>query len=219
MSSLYDLFRHSRSKVTVNNTEKLVDLIKARRSVRRFKPQVPDSQIIDRLIECATSAPNAHNAQPWRFYILEDRSRRMMLLQKMKERFAQDLKKDKINGNEIYRRTTNSMEAFSQAPVLILVCLDMTDMSSYSDDQRAEAERVMGIQSVASAINNLLLAAFAHGIAGCWYCAPLFCHGLIRESLSLPQSHEPQALITLGYPYTHPGKPPRKHLDEIRYRI
>jgi len=179
---------------------------------------VPDRQLIDRLIDCAAAAPNAHNAQPWRFYILEDGERRVVLLRKMMQRFARDLERDKVSRQEIDRRTFGSVETFSRAPVLVLACLDMTDMTGYADEPRVEAERIMGIHSVAAAIQNLLLAAWAHGLGGCWYCAPLFCQGLIQKNLGLPRTHEPQAFITIGYPNANAGKPPRKPIDEIRFR-
>ena len=204
--------------MTLNNTEKLIDLILARRSTRSFLPDVPDRQLMDRLIDCAAAAPNAHNAQPWRFYILEDRKQRMVLVRKMMERFAQDLERDKVSRQEIDRRSFGSVETLGKAPVLILACLDMTDMTRYADAPRVEAERIMGIQSVAAAIQNLLLAAWAQGLGGCWYCAPLFCYDLIQKSLDLPQTHEPQAFITIGYPDTNAAKPLRKPIDEIRFR-
>ena len=58
----------------------------------------------------------------------------------------------------------------------------------------------MAVQSVALACQNLLLAAHAHGLGACWMCAPLFVPELVRDTLDLPQTWEPQALITLGYP-------------------
>jgi len=180
---------------------------------------LPDRQLIDRLIDCAVAAPNAHNAQPWRFYILEDRKRRMVLLRKIMARYIQDLKRDKVSRQEIDRRTFGSVETLGKAPVLVLACLDMTNMTQYSDEPRIEAERIMGIQSVAAGIQNLLLAAWAHGLGGCWYCAPLFCQGLIQENLGLPLTHEPQAFITIGYPDTIVSKPLRKPIDEIRFRL
>jgi nitroreductase len=58
----------------------------------------------------------------------------------------------------------------------------------------------MGVQSVALACQNLLLAAHAKGLGACWMCAALFVPELIRTTLDLPETWEPQALITLGYP-------------------
>lgn len=73
-------------------------------------------------------------------------------------------------------------------------------MDRYPDEKRANAERIMGIQSTALAVQNLLLAAHAEGLGTCWMCAPLFCADVVSEQLELPQDWEPQALITMGYP-------------------
>jgi F420 biosynthesis protein FbiB-like protein len=86
------------------------------------------------------------------------------------------------------------------APALIVACLSMADMDTYPDDRRAAAERVMGIQSVALACQNLLLSAHAAGLGACWLCAPLFVPDIVRTTLALPDAWEPQALLTLGWP-------------------
>lgn len=50
----------------------MVDAIKKRRSIRRFKPvQVTDDQI-EILLEAARLAPSGSNVQPWRFLIVRD---------------------------------------------------------------------------------------------------------------------------------------------------
>ena len=46
----------------------------ARRSVRRFKPDMPDRALIEALIEVATTAPSASNKQPWRFLVVTNRA-------------------------------------------------------------------------------------------------------------------------------------------------
>jgi nitroreductase len=73
----------------------------------------------------------------------------------------------------------------------------------------------MGVQSVALACQNLLLAAHHHGLAGCWMCAPLFCPDLVIETLALPATWQPQALLTLGYPLDDaPTHKPRNPLEQ-----
>jgi nitroreductase len=73
----------------------------------------------------------------------------------------------------------------------------------------------MGVQSVAAAVQNLLLAAYAEGLGTCWFCAPLFCQQSVKEILKLPKEFEPQALITVGYPAEKPKAPKRKPLKSI----
>ena len=73
-------------------------------------------------------------------------------------------------------------------------------MDTYPDPLRAEAERLMAVQSVALACQNLLLAAHDAGLGACWLCAPLFVPDVVRSVLDLPDQWHPQAIITLGYP-------------------
>jgi F420 biosynthesis protein FbiB-like protein len=91
-------------------------------------------------------------------------------------------------------------------------------MDYYPDARRQAAERLMAVQSVAMAVQNLLLAAHAEGLGACWMCAPLFCPDAVRSALSLPEDWEPQALVTLGYP-GGPGKVPvrRPLADLVRH--
>jgi F420 biosynthesis protein FbiB-like protein len=73
-------------------------------------------------------------------------------------------------------------------------------MDRYQDAARTAVERLMAVQSTAMAVQNLLLAATAHGLGACWMCAPLFCPEIVRAALDLPADWEPQALVTLGHP-------------------
>ncbi len=76
----------------------------------------------------------------------------------------------------------------------------------------------MAVQSVAAAIENILLAAHAEGLGSCWFCAPLFCQDVVRKVLRVPRYVAPQALITLGHSAEQVEPPPRKVLQEIVYQ-
>ena len=54
----------------MNEHEMIFELMKSRRSVRRFKPELPDRSLIERLLDAAITAPSASNKQPWRFLIV-----------------------------------------------------------------------------------------------------------------------------------------------------
>lgn len=195
----------------------LLNLIKNRRSVRRYRKTKPDLSEIDRIINCAIYAPSAHNAQPWRFYVIQDAKKKSELIKQMAAKFRQDMEKDRVKEKVIAGRIRRSILLFSQAPVIIIATIDMTGMDRYPDTTRQQAEMVMATQSLAAAIQNLLLAARAVRLGGCWYCAPLFCPETVKNVLSLPDYYIPQALVTLGYPAENPPVPPRLHLDEIRF--
>ena len=197
----------------------LFNLIENRRSVRRYQKTKPERSVIDAIISCAAGAPSAHNAQPWRFFIVQDEKIKSELIEQMAVRLRQDLERDNIPRATIIRKTQRSINLFSSAPVLIIAGIEMSGMDNFPDTARRQAEMTMATQSLAAAIQNLLLAAGAAGLSGCWYCAPLFCPDVVKTVLSLPDSNIPQALITLGYPDEYPPAPPRFQLDEIRFRI
>lgn len=59
----------------------LTEIIKTRRSIRRYKStKIPD-RVVDSLIECARHAPSAGDTQPWEFIIVRDKG--------VKERLAE----------------------------------------------------------------------------------------------------------------------------------
>ncbi len=53
----------------------IFDIIKTRRSIRRFKKEIPDEVLIRRCIEAACYAPSSKNSQPWSFVIVKDREK------------------------------------------------------------------------------------------------------------------------------------------------
>ena len=69
----------------------MLDHIKARRTIRKFKPDPVPQEVIDDVFEAAMWAPSHGNAQPWDFVVVgaETRGRLLALLQaKAKELLA-----------------------------------------------------------------------------------------------------------------------------------
>ena len=50
----------------------LSDVIKTRRSVRKFAPESVTDELIDKLLSAAMLAPSAGNQQPWHFAVITD---------------------------------------------------------------------------------------------------------------------------------------------------
>ena len=133
----------------------------------------------------------------------------------MAARWQAELIADGADPSEAARRAHISVRRITGAPVVILPCLDLATLDVYPDPARQQAEWQMGVQSVALACQNLLLAAQQHGLVGCWMCAPIFCPELVVETLALPETWQPQALLTLGYPRDDaPTTKPRNPLEQ-----
>ncbi len=197
----------------------LHQFLRSRRSIRRFKPDpVPDS-VIENILTTATFAPSAHNRQPWRFCVVTDVSVKQKLADAMAIEFKHDLEQDQLPPTEIQKRTKRSRERITAAPVLVILCLDMSEMDVYSDKKRKQAEFRMAMQSVANAGMQLMLAAHAEGLGSVWVCSPLFVQETIQSVLNLPKTWEPQAMFFVGYPDVIPDVRERKMLDEISVHI
>jgi coenzyme F420-0:L-glutamate ligase / coenzyme F420-1:gamma-L-glutamate ligase len=172
--------------------------------------------LIDRILEVTRWAPSAHNAQPWQFFVVAKKKMKERLAREMAERFQSDLKQDGMPDKLAHDRARASIERFSASPVLIIACIDMRRMEQYPDSFRQRAEEIMATQSLAAAIQTLLLSASAVGLGGGWFCAPLFCPDVVKQVIGIDADYIPQGLIVLGYPDENLTPPKRLPLDEIR---
>jgi F420 biosynthesis protein FbiB-like protein len=184
----------------------LAEVIAERRSIRRYQPEPIGDAQLDALLRAACWAPSAHNRQPWRFAVLRDAAPKDRLARAMGDKLRADRSRDGDPAAAIEQDVARSYARITGAPVVLAVCLTLADMDRYPDPARADAEHRMAVQSVAMAVQNLLLAAAADGLGACWMCAPLFCPDVVRAALDLPADWEPQALVTLGRPASA-GKP------------
>lgn len=193
----------------------LHEFLRSRRSVRRFIPRPVEREKVERILATAGYAPSAHGRQPWRFAILEADSPKALLAEAMGRDFHRDLARDNLPPKEIEKRLERSYNRITQAPVVIILSADITEMDSYPDEKRQAAETTMAVQSTAAAGLQLMLAAHAEGLASVWTCAPLFAPQTIVQTLNLPAHWMPQAMVFIGYPAEEPKPKTLKPLAEI----
>lgn len=197
------------------HSQSLLEFLTSRRSVRRFEPRPVDDGLVARLIETATRAPNAHNRQPWRFVRLKSAASRERLAGAMAPDFRRALQDGGLAQEEIELRVARSKTRITEAPEGILLCLKKDLLDEYTDENRSRGEYLMGVQGVALAGGQLLLAAHAEGLGGVWVCAPLFVPAEVAAALDLPASWEAQGLLLLGYPAKEVDPRARQPVDEV----
>jgi coenzyme F420-0:L-glutamate ligase/coenzyme F420-1:gamma-L-glutamate ligase len=193
-------------------------LVRGRRSVRAFRPEPVPPALIERVLEAARWAPSPHGRMPWRFAVITQPETKARLADAMGETWRATLAMDNEPPEIVARRLANSHDRIRSAPALILVCLYTEDLDHYPDAERQAAERVMAIQSLGAATQNILLAAYRHGLDAGWMCAPLFCPDTVRAALDLPATLLPHALLPLGYAAKEPKRRPRLPLDDLVVR-
>lgn len=201
----------------VQDSQLLLDAIRSRRSIRRYQARPVPREILTTLLEAASWAPSAHNRQPWRFAVVEQGRTKVALAAAMGARLREDLEKDGAAAQVVDADVSRSYARFTGAPVLVVACVTMRDMDVYPDSRRKKAEWTMAGQSVAMAVENLLLAAHVLGLGTCWMCAPLFASDTVREVLHLDADWDPQAIITIGYPAEARAKTREPLSSVVRY--
>jgi F420 biosynthesis protein FbiB-like protein len=133
----------------------------------------------------------------------------------MADTWRAQLRLDRQEPAMVEARLEKSRERLSTAPILIVPCLYLADLDDYPDPDRQAAETTMAVQSIGSAIQNLLLTLYAEGVDGGWMCAPLFCPDVVRESLGLAETLLPQALVAVGYAAKDPVRRPRLPVEDL----
>ncbi len=81
----------------------ILEIISKRRSIRKYKKELPRDSDIEKILEAARWAPSGLNNQPWKFSVIKDKN-----------------KKDGL------AKFTKYGSVIKIAPLAIMVCLDLT---------------------------------------------------------------------------------------------
>ncbi|MEX0683168.1 MAG: nitroreductase family protein [Dehalococcoidia bacterium] len=184
----------------------VADVIRSRRSVRKFAADPVERSLVRELVVLACKAPAPHHSRPWRFAHVATLAAKERLADAMAESWLMDLRAADTPVREVQRMLARSREQVSGAPALLVACLVLDETKEQPDERRLTAERDMFVQSLGAALQNLLLAAVERGLVGYLKGAPLFCGPAVRQALELPDRWEPAFLVLLGYP--EPGYEP-----------
>jgi len=207
----------------------LIELIKERRSIRKFKDDVPEDKEILQIIDAARYAPSATNLQPWRFFIIKDMETKMRMAACVEEKLINAHKiKEAGNHESDYKGLFSHFTFFKNAPVVIVVLYKPYPNTVYSfikqggkgGDNYDESTmfshtKSLGMQSVAAATQNLLLAAHSLGLGGCWMDGPLIAEEELKEILAVRPPWELMSVVPIGFPDSIPDTPRRKKIDVI----
>lgn len=184
-----------------------------RRTTRAFGPGDVPAGALEEAIRAACTAPAPHHTRPWRFSVLTSLAARRGYLAAMAAAWRADLRGDGTAEDVIERRLAGSDAVLGAAPALIVPWLTLEASHTYADAERGAAERDMFMLSGGAAIQNLLLALSAQGLASCWISSSIFCREEAREALGMGASWSALGTIACG-PMPEGGPPvPRPPID------
>ena len=175
----------------------VLDAIHERWSPAIYSPQTVEPEKVIRILEAARWAPSSYNAQPWSFVVARKEE---------PEEFARMLS-CLVPNNAVWAQ---------HAPVLILSVARLH--FDHNGKPNRHALHDTGIATGFMMLEATELGLLAHGMAG-------FDAEKARELYGIPETHEPVAVIALGYVGDEAGAPeelikrnqhrPRRTLDQF----
>jgi coenzyme F420-0:L-glutamate ligase / coenzyme F420-1:gamma-L-glutamate ligase len=187
--------------------------ISERRSIRGFGPGDVPRAVVEVAVRAACTAPAPHHARPWSFAAIWSAPVKRRLVGAMAAAWRQDLVRDGHDEAVIKRRLSRSDALLGTAPLLIVPWLSFDAARPYPDGERRHAEQEMFLLSAGAAVQNLLLALHAQGVASCWVSSSLFCQDETRAALGAEEGAFAMGTVAAGPMPAGAAAPPRPPLD------
>ena len=176
------------------------EAIHGRRMNNDFSDRVPTQDALRRMLDAAVWAPNHRLTNPWRFYVLEKcgEARAQVAQLAYDNQFAR-------SGNQ--ENAEGSRQRVLDAPALVYV---------YSVPGEGENEEMTQENYAAAccAVQNLLLAAVAEGLAGDWSTGNVVRHPKLAETLGAEPDWTMVGALFIGQP-ARPSASVRAPADEV----
>jgi nitroreductase len=171
----------------------LMETIKGRRSIRKYKPDPISEETLQKIMEAVRWAPSWANTQCWEVIVVKD--------PKIKSELATTLNK-----------TNPSLSSMTDAPIVIVLC----GKKGVSGFKKGEAVTVKGdwmMFDTGIAMQTLCLTAHSLGLGT--VVVGMFDHKKAEGILGLSENIEIVAMTPLGYPATEGTAPKRKEISEF----
>lgn len=174
--------------------ERLAELFRWRRDVRRFRRDPLADGALEALIEAACLAPSVGFSQPWRFVTVDDPARRDAVRASFAACNTAALTGYDGERAELYARL--KLEGLTDAPVQLAVFCDEGTAAGHGLGSRTMPEMLR--YSVVAAVQTLWLTARAYGVGVGW--VSILDPEAVTRSLDVPAGWRLVAYLCVGYP-------------------
>jgi len=201
-------------------SQEFIDLLKARRSIRAFKPAPLPKGYIEQIIEAARWAPSGGNGQPWEFVVIQRLDLKEKIVELYKKAAEPTFRREQENDPELKRPhmvLPVPEPGFKDAPVFILLLGDpRTNIAFPLRVQDTHGDEVF-ISSLAGAFLCMHLAARSLGLGSQWVSAmaDTSIEKELKELLKIPLGLTVYDMMAVGYPAYDPGPRSPRELEEM----
>ncbi len=196
--------------------EALLETMRGRRSVRRFRAAPLPAELLEQVLEAARWAPSAGNRQAYRLLVVHSPALLARLAAAVRDATRQIREGSRAELRRELGAYLDGFELFASAPAVIAPIYRSGGPELLGPAEgpipRAVAD---GLASVSAATMNLLLAAHALGLGACWMTGPLVAAPALEALLEVPHGWSLASLLPLGFPAEQPAPPPRRPLAQL----
>lgn len=164
--------------------------IEGRRSIAKVLPEMPPRDAIERILEAATWAPNHHVTEPWRFVVIAGHARESLGHVMAQAKIERMIRQGKETEGEYERAKAKAM----RAPVIIAVASEPVD--------HPKSVAIEEIEAGGAAVQNMLLAAHALGLATIWRTGDPAYDPAVKAHLGFSPEATIVGFVYVGYPAT-----------------
>jgi nitroreductase len=155
------------------------EAIRARRTLKAFTPETVDEAVVRELLSLAVLAPNHHETEPWRFWVVGPAT-----IARLAE-------------------STGDQKLLRSQTAIVVGVLRNADPAVAEEDYAA----------VACALENLMLAARARGLASFWRTPGVIDRPAFARTVGIPAEVRPIGVVHLGFPAEPFPETPERHAE------
>lgn len=173
-----------------------ITMIKERRSIRKYKNEKVDRELMKEIVDISRWAPSWANTQIARYTLVDD------------EKTIKRLADEGVHGFSYNIKTLKEAKG-----VAVLSFVKGKSGLIGSDEYPTSQGNTWSVFDAGIACQTFCLAAHAKGVGTCIF--GVINVRSIAQIANLPEDEDVAALIVYGYEDGHPAPTPRKNVDEI----
>ncbi|WP_120498647.1 5,6-dimethylbenzimidazole synthase [Kiloniella sp. EL199] len=177
-----------------NFCNKLTELLEWRRDVRQFKTDPLPEGTLDELLDLACLAPSVGNSQPWRYVLIESKTKKKEIKENFESANAQALRGYDGEKAKLYAKL--KLSGMDRAPIQLAVFAHEETEQGHGLGHQSMPEMLR--YSAVLSVHTLWLAARAKGIGLGW--VSIIDPDAVKQTLEVPDEWALVAYCCIGYP-------------------
>jgi nitroreductase len=199
-------------------TNDLFEAMHSMRAIRRWRPDPIPEELIWKILDAATRAPNGGNRQPWGFLVVTDAEQRKEIGRLVREEASGRIKelRDELEAGNLepsrkllVSSALNMFENYDSAPLIIVPCQSLPGGLESAD--------FFTSSNIYPAVENLLLAARGVGIGSVLTTIHRRFEPELRRLLNIPDDMQPACVLPMGFPDAYFGPTRRRPIEEVTH--